>query len=527
MAGREFTVKARITADTKDAERNTRALGQANQELARKIDDLRAKFDAGEISAERFLRQQTRLAAQQDRLNRSLSSGVSAADAGAAGLSRLTAAAAGVAAGAVGIEALRRVLTAAVSASAEQEEAINRLRVALADLGPEADRVVASLEAQAAALQNTTTFADDQVLAAQARIAAYTSEEAAIELLTRAAADLAALRNIDLVKASDILIKAYEGEGTALKKLGIEVEGTAGSTERLRSIIEGVGEVAGGQAAAKLDTAAGAFQRLGNAGGEVLEALGNVATQSETVRGLLQTLAEALFLGADAFDGFTSSSDSAADAQDRQAQASERQAAALAENQRLLAQLSLDADKAAAAYDAMAEAQGREIEASDRFTEGLSRLGVRLREDVAGEIAANNQFLRESETLWRSNVITQQDYIRIAEAVAAANEKLAGATAAVTQEASAYVTTSDVQVRALQRQAEQAVLTARAFDALRASQGLSAAVGAAVDSGGQLVNSGTRVRVRGGSRLTSSAGFAGGSYSRRNSRFFPGLSTMG
>ena len=52
--------------------------------------------------------------------------------------------------------------------------------------------------------------------------------------------------------------------------------------------------------------------------------------------------------------------------------------------------------------------------------------------------------------------------------------------------------------------------TTTQFDALAASAGRAAAVQAAIAGGGTLVNSGTRVRVRGGSRLTSSPSTIGG-----------------
>ena len=62
--GREFTVKARIVADTKDAERNLRATADATKLLETKLTDLRAKFDSGGISADKFVRQQANMERQ-------------------------------------------------------------------------------------------------------------------------------------------------------------------------------------------------------------------------------------------------------------------------------------------------------------------------------------------------------------------------------------------------------------------------------------------------------------------------------
>ena len=72
MANREFTVKARIVSDTKDAERNTRALTKAQEELGQKLTDLKAKFDAGEISATKFAKAQAAIERETARVKRTL-----------------------------------------------------------------------------------------------------------------------------------------------------------------------------------------------------------------------------------------------------------------------------------------------------------------------------------------------------------------------------------------------------------------------------------------------------------------------
>ena len=93
----------------------------------------------------------------------------------------------------------------------------------------------------------------------------------------------------------------------------------------------------------------------------------------------------------------------------------------------------------------------------------------------------------------------------------------------------------------LARTQQQVVLTARAFDQLRRTQGEAAAVQAALAGGGELVLGGTRINVRGGSRLvreasTSSSqnvtpgvfsvGGVGGTTQAEQSTFFPGLTTQ-
>lgn len=520
MATREYTVRARIVADTKDAERNTRALAAANEELNKKLADLKARYDAGEVSAAKFVRQQQQIERQLGRLN-------SSATEASTGIGRvgssLVSSTAAMAAGAISLAALVSGLKSAVTASAEQEAALNRLRVALAELGPEAEGVVRALEEQANVLQQNTAFSDDAVNAAQARIAAFTNEEATIKLLTKASADLAAARNIDLVSASDTLIKAFIGEGTALKRLGIDVDGAAGSMERLESVARGVTEAFGGQAAAQLDTASGAFGRLRNALGEVAEATGDVATKSDTVRNLIDTLSSAFFTVAETVSVFTGETDEAAAAQERQAQAAQRQADAMRETEALLAAVSREAERSAVAFDAMADAQSREIAESDRFIEGLTRIGVRLQTDVNQEIERNNALVKQSAELLAAGTITLADYNRIQEAAAVSNAKLAGSTLETAAATGQLATVTSTATVALERQAAQAVISTRAFDELAAAMGRAAAVEAALAAGGQLVNAGTRIRIRGGSRLTSTPGLTSQS---RQSRGFSNLGTI-
>ena len=103
---------------------------------------------------------------------------------------------------------------------------------------------------QASALQSVTTFGDENIIQAQALIAAFTDDEEAIKRATEATLDLAAAKGMDLFAAADLVAKTLGSSTNALSRYGIEVVGAVGSTERLNSLTGNLAETFGGQAAA-------------------------------------------------------------------------------------------------------------------------------------------------------------------------------------------------------------------------------------------------------------------------------------
>lgn len=127
---------------------------------------------------------------------------------------------------------------------------------------------------QALALQKVTMFEDDTVTKAQSMIAAFTKNETQIIALTKAAADLAAAKGLDLVSAAELVAKTFGSETNALARSGIQVDATAGSTKRLEQITKGLAELYGGQAEAAGKTFAGRMEQLKNRVGNLEEGIG-------------------------------------------------------------------------------------------------------------------------------------------------------------------------------------------------------------------------------------------------------------
>ena len=170
------------------------------------------------------------------------------------------------------------------AAAVVQEDALVRLKGALAPLGDEAEKVRDRLAAQASALQLQTKFGDEAIIAAQSQLALFTREEESLKKLTEATLDFATAMKLDLSSAANLLGKTIASPTNALVRYGVEVEGAVGSTERLNSIVENSAELFGGAAKAALDTYSGAVQQLENAEGDLSESLGFTLTKSNELR---------------------------------------------------------------------------------------------------------------------------------------------------------------------------------------------------------------------------------------------------
>ena len=154
-----------------------------------------------------------------------------------------------------------------IKAFGEQQLAEKKLETALG-------RTSEALLSQASALQSVTTFGDENIIQAQALIAAFTDDEEAIKAATKATLDLAAAKGMDLFAAADLVAKTLGSSTNAMSRYGIEVTGAVGSTERLDTLTKNIANTFGGQAKAQADTMTGSIQQMSNAVGDAAEAIG-------------------------------------------------------------------------------------------------------------------------------------------------------------------------------------------------------------------------------------------------------------
>jgi len=157
----------------------------------------------------------------------------------------------------------------ALKAAGEQELAETKLSTALGHTSQ-------ALLDQATALQSVTTFGDENIIQAQALIAAFTDDEEAIKRATAATLDLAAAKGMDLFAAADLVAKTLGSSTNAMSRYGIEVTGAVGSTERLDTLTNNIAKTFGGQATAQAETFSGKMAQMSNVLGDAAEAFGEL-----------------------------------------------------------------------------------------------------------------------------------------------------------------------------------------------------------------------------------------------------------
>ena len=167
-----------------------------------------------------------------------------------------------------------------IDLAAVQELAEKKLEAALG-------KVSKTLLDQASALQQVSMFGDEQIIEAQALIAAFVKEEDAIAKATKATLDLAAAKGMDLKAAADLVSKTLGSSTNAMSRYGISVEGAVGSTARLDSLVGSVADKFGGQAKAQTETLTGAIVQMDMAMGDLGENIGEAFIEPMTTAALV------------------------------------------------------------------------------------------------------------------------------------------------------------------------------------------------------------------------------------------------
>jgi hypothetical protein len=167
-----------------------------------------------------------------------------------------------------------KFLLSGLEAQGQQEAAINKLNLALANRGNFSKAASQGLIEYASSMQETTRFSDDAVIAAEAVLASFGQGGEEIKKTTGVAADFAAATGTDLTSATELLGKAYAGNTAALGRYGIVLSESIPKSERFAAAMEQVGSRFAGSAAADVATYSGQLEQLKNKWGEVQEAVG-------------------------------------------------------------------------------------------------------------------------------------------------------------------------------------------------------------------------------------------------------------
>jgi hypothetical protein len=181
--------------------------------------------------------------------------------------------------------ALVDVVKESITSASDAEQAQTGLEGALRAQGTAVPSVIAAYQEYATALQLTTRYSDDAVVAAEkilVQIGGVMPRD--MERALKATTDLAAGLGVDLTSAATMVAKAAEGQTTALQKAGVQIETTKGQTASFDTVLAAITARFGDQAALMAGTYAGALDQTANAWDNLLESVGRTITQNETVR---------------------------------------------------------------------------------------------------------------------------------------------------------------------------------------------------------------------------------------------------
>jgi hypothetical protein len=125
----------------------------------------------------------------------------------------------------------------------------------------------------ASELQQTTTFADEAIVAAQAQLQQYLGQTKITKELTQATLDFASAMGMDLESAAQIVGKSIGSNNNLLARYGVQVDESAMKSTKLTEVVNGLERRFGGQAVAAAQ-GLGSLTQMKNAMGDILEVAG-------------------------------------------------------------------------------------------------------------------------------------------------------------------------------------------------------------------------------------------------------------
>jgi hypothetical protein len=176
----------------------------------------------------------------------------------------------GAAAGAMAI----KIGIDAVNAAVEDELSQKKLATALRNTTKATDKQIASSEEYIKKQQLTYGIADTKLRPALANLARATGSITEAQKLNNIAIDISAATGRDLEGVSLALGKAYGGNFTALKKLGIPLDENIVKTKNFDGLTRQLTDTFGGSAKANTETFSGQLQILKQYFGEIQEDIG-------------------------------------------------------------------------------------------------------------------------------------------------------------------------------------------------------------------------------------------------------------
>ena len=151
---------------------------------------------------------------------------------------------------------------ASVQAYAESERAQSELSYAVQKFPRLMGTNIDALQAYNTTLMNKVAVDDDAIASTQALLAQFELTEKQLKVLTPLAIDYAKKTGKDLTTSAEVLGKAIEGQGRALKAIGIQFKDTGTQAGNFDQLVAGLSKQVGGFAENQAQTAIGKSEML-------------------------------------------------------------------------------------------------------------------------------------------------------------------------------------------------------------------------------------------------------------------------
>jgi len=161
-----------------------------------------------------------------------------------------------------------------VKAAIEDEAAQKRLATALENVTGATEAQIAAIEDQILKTSLATGVADDKLRPALQRLATATGDVTKAQDLLQLSLDISAATGRDVESVSAALAKAYDGNNSALTRLGLGISAAEAKTLGFEGTVKQLSETFGGAAATQANTFEGQINRLKVSFDEAKESVG-------------------------------------------------------------------------------------------------------------------------------------------------------------------------------------------------------------------------------------------------------------
>jgi hypothetical protein len=175
-----------------------------------------------------------------------------------------------------------------------QAQAEVRLASALTASGDAAEGTAESLIEYASALQQTTRFGDEAIVATEAVVASFVRGDANIQRATKAALDLSSAFGIDLQSAALKVATAVETGELAIGRMKVKLTESKDPADRLNTALTAIESRFGGLSEKLANVGAGPLDQLQNAISDFRETIGDLISKTPEFLAFIDTSKEML-----------------------------------------------------------------------------------------------------------------------------------------------------------------------------------------------------------------------------------------